>query len=240
MAIKIKALLLSLISLLGIMQARADVTINETNFPDENFRNYLLWQSYGSDGVITDAEIAGITDISVSNRAIRSLKGIEFFTALTSLDCSYNQLTWLDVSKNPALTSLDCWFNQLTTLEVSGCTVLRRLMCYQNLIKGRDMDALVESLPNLKRGAMHVIWFENEGNEMTTTQVAVVRAKGWHPYYTDDGRNWLGYNGSVPSGIEDLKNSKIERLMYFDLQGRPVKGTSKRGVYIKDGRKVIR
>lgn len=75
MAIKIKALLLSLISLLGIMQARADVTINETNFPDENFRNYLLWQSYGSDGVITDAEIAGITDISVSNRAIRSLKG---------------------------------------------------------------------------------------------------------------------------------------------------------------------
>jgi Leucine-rich repeat (LRR) protein len=39
---------------------------------------------------------------------ISNLKGIEAFTALTYLNCSYNQLTSLDVSKNAALTTLVC------------------------------------------------------------------------------------------------------------------------------------
>ena len=73
---KSRALLLTLVALLGIMQARADVTINATNFPDENFRNWLLVQDYGSDGVITDDEIAGITEIYVIDTSIASLKGI--------------------------------------------------------------------------------------------------------------------------------------------------------------------
>jgi hypothetical protein len=34
------------------------ITINETNFPDENFRNWILSQEYGKDGVLTDDEIA--------------------------------------------------------------------------------------------------------------------------------------------------------------------------------------
>ena len=32
----------------------ADVEINETTFPDENFRNWVLAQSYGQDGTLTD------------------------------------------------------------------------------------------------------------------------------------------------------------------------------------------
>ena len=39
------------------------VDINAENFPDANFRNWLLSQSYGKDAVITDAEMAGITKI---------------------------------------------------------------------------------------------------------------------------------------------------------------------------------
>ena len=34
------------------------VEINEDNFPDENFRNYLLAQNFGQDAVITDEQIA--------------------------------------------------------------------------------------------------------------------------------------------------------------------------------------
>ena len=34
-----------------------DIAINAENFPDENFRNYLLDQDYGADGVITEFEI---------------------------------------------------------------------------------------------------------------------------------------------------------------------------------------
>lgn len=33
---------------------QAQVQINAVNFPDEVFRNYLLSQSYGTDGQLTD------------------------------------------------------------------------------------------------------------------------------------------------------------------------------------------
>ena len=52
-----KKCLLLLLSLLAI-GAKADVEINSENFPDDIFRNYLLDQEYGKDGIITDSEIA--------------------------------------------------------------------------------------------------------------------------------------------------------------------------------------
>ena len=45
-------------------------------------------------------------------------------TALRHLDCSYNQLTKLDLRANTALTSLHCWTNELTSLDVIGKTSL--------------------------------------------------------------------------------------------------------------------
>ncbi len=84
------------------------LSIDSINFPDANFRNWLLAQDYGSDGVLTDEEIAGITTINVASKSIADLTGIEHLTALTRLDCSLNQLTELDVSYNTALTRLDC------------------------------------------------------------------------------------------------------------------------------------
>ena len=36
------------------------IAINATNFPDANFRSWLLQQSYGSDGILTQTEIENI------------------------------------------------------------------------------------------------------------------------------------------------------------------------------------
>ncbi len=55
-----------------------DVIINEENFPDENFRNHLLEQDYGADGVITDEEIAEITIMNVGQKSISDLTGIKY------------------------------------------------------------------------------------------------------------------------------------------------------------------
>ena len=130
---------------LGDKPVTGDVAINATNFPDENFRNWVLSQSYGSDGVLTTAEIADVTSINVSGTYsspgnITNLKGIEFFTALTKLYCYHNQLTSLNVSKNTALTTLYCYDNQLTSLDVSGCTALLSLDCIGNQITSLDMS----------------------------------------------------------------------------------------------------
>lgn len=121
-----------LVTVSSVTAVWADVRINLTNFPDANFRNWLLSQDYGSDGMLTDDEISKITSIDVYNKNICSLDGIEYFTALSSLSCNHNSLTSLDVSKNISLTKLYCHYNKLTKLDVSSNTSLRELHCCEN------------------------------------------------------------------------------------------------------------
>ena len=116
------------------------IAIDETNFPDANFRSYLLEQDYGKDGVITESEIQEISVIFVEGRGVHSLKGIEFFTALKTLFCGSNQLTSLDVSKNTALSLLSCYTNQLTALDVSKNTALTNLNCSNNQLTSLDLS----------------------------------------------------------------------------------------------------
>lgn len=117
-----------------------EIPINEENFPDENFRNYLLGTAYGEDGVFTEGEINRILSVDVANKEISSLKGIEFLTALTNLDCSNNQLTSLDVSGCTALEELICSRNQLTALDISNNPALTMLSCVSNQLTGLDVS----------------------------------------------------------------------------------------------------
>lgn len=136
-----RRLLLSLFAtLLSAATTWAGVAIDYWNFPDDNFRRWLLCQDYGADGELTDEEIAGIKMIDVSARRIQSLQGIAFFNALMVLDCNENQLTALDVSRNTALKLLYCDQNQLTTLNVSGCTGLQVLSCSINRLTRLDVS----------------------------------------------------------------------------------------------------
>ena len=116
------------------------VAIDATNFPDENFRNWLLAQDYGADGKLTSAEIAGVEEIDVQEKEIADLTGIAYFTNLIALNCSLNQLTTLDVSNNTALTFMDCSENQLTTLDLSNNTALNVLYCYNNQLTALDVS----------------------------------------------------------------------------------------------------
>ena len=197
------------------------ITINETNFPDANFRKYLLEQDYGSDGVLTETEIAEITYMDLYGTDIENLKGIGYFKGLEYLGCTDNKLTSLDVSGCSNLRMLYCSINKLTSLNVSGCSMLNWLYCndnqltsldmsgcpelsllyvYQNKIKDAAMDAFIKSLPTVSNGEMAIIFDYNEGNVMTTAQVAAAKAKGWTPYYSNDPdmTDWQEYAGSEP------------------------------------------
>ena len=189
------------------------IEINETNFPDENFRNFLKEQGYGTDGVLTSAELSTITSLSVTWKNIKDLKGIEFFTSMTSLYCYNNQLTSLDLSKNTALRSLDCTGNQLTSLDLSKNTALTNLYCYSNRIKGEAMDALIASLPTITSssydGRMQVIDNSSERNMMTIDQVAAAKAKGWTPLYKAGSgySDWKEYAGYDPSKVIEINET---------------------------------
>ena len=199
-------------TIVALSNTDTEVEINETNFPDENFRNWLLEQEYGTDGVLTEDEIAEVVTIEVNEKGIHSLKGIEYFTELIAIGCQNNQLTALDLSNNKALTWLNCSSNKLTTLDLSKNTKLTYLRCYQNQIKGAAMDILVESMPTILSyntwydGKMYAIYDENEQNEMTFTQVAVIKEKGWIPYACYDNE-WEEYDGNDAPVIRGAINA---------------------------------
>ena len=50
------------------------IAIDKANFPDDNFREYLLDQDYGQDGVLTETEIMYIDEIDVYDMEISSLQ----------------------------------------------------------------------------------------------------------------------------------------------------------------------
>ena len=89
----------------------AAIAINETNFPDTAFRAYLSDPDSNidrnQDSVLSAGEIALVREIDVYDESdIKSLEGIENFTALTYLDCHGCNLTSLDLSKNAELKDL--------------------------------------------------------------------------------------------------------------------------------------
>ena len=141
--------------------ATGDIEINETNFPDAIFRNWILQQYYGMDGKLTENEIKDVTYIAVNEKNISTLKGIEYFTSLNVLICPLNQLTSLDVSKNTALIWLNCKSNQLTSLDVSQNTALERLYCYSNQLTSLDVS-----------NNTALTWLECYSNQLTSLDVS--------------------------------------------------------------------
>lgn len=114
--------------------AAGGVEIDETNFPDEKFREYVKTKfDKDNDDILSADEIAEAKEISVEGNPITSFKGIEYFTALTSLECSRTKLTSLDTSHNKKLGYLRCnYIPELTTLNVSQNTELKVLYCNDN------------------------------------------------------------------------------------------------------------
>lgn len=132
--------LLTLLFMSLPLASHAGIVISEESFPDSKFRDFLLAQPYGTDGVITDAEIADIKNLSVPNMEIVKLQGIEYFTALTELQCSANELETLDLSNNESLTSLTCANNKLKTLTLPTGPTLKYVDCSYNRLVLLDLS----------------------------------------------------------------------------------------------------
>ena len=146
-------------------------------------------------------------------------------TDLEELDCSNNKLTVLDVSNNTALTTLSCENNQLTTLDVTNNTSLSTLYCYGNKIS-KDMQALINSLRQ-NGGGLYGYSSENDGNKITTKQVAAADLKGWSVFMWD-GTDWVPFNGILLGDANgDTKVDVADIVAIVSHQkGKDVKGFS--------------
>lgn len=117
------------------------IAINEKNFPDENFRDYVAgeWDK-NQDKYFSPSEIANAKWISCDNKEISNLKGIEFFTNIWLLECYYNNLTTIDLSNNKKLSYINCHHNKLEELDVSGLPLLKTFYCGHNALSSIDVS----------------------------------------------------------------------------------------------------
>ena len=138
------------------------IPIDSTHFPDDHFIAYVeLRCDKDGDGTLSQAELNGVTELIIDHAYIKDLTGIELFPNLDKLDCKYNNLTRLDVSKNTKLTKLYCESNQLTGLDLSKNTALTELDCALNQLTGLDLS---------KNTALTVLYCES--NHLTSLDLS--------------------------------------------------------------------
>lgn len=117
-----------------------DIAIDETNFPDKNFREVVKEKDRDKNGSLSREEINNVTIFNCNDKKIQTLKGIGYFTKLQTLRCDNNQLKELDVSKNTSLTALECRNNSLQLVDVSQNPDLYAFDCSHNPINSLDVS----------------------------------------------------------------------------------------------------
>lgn len=143
--------------------AEGDVIINDINFPDPVFLEFVKKYDQGNDGKLSTDERNQVYILDVEKSGIKDLKGIEWFPKLSTLKCSElglkelnlsqnkelytlycseNNLTQLELSQNTELTYLDCSGNQLTELNLPSSAKLEKLICYDNQLSALDVNSL--------------------------------------------------------------------------------------------------
>lgn len=133
--------------------ATGDIAIDDTNFPDEDFREYLKTATYydkdtgthkkintDGNGVLSLAERTQVTRIDVSSLKVLNLKGIEHFPELRELKCENRHIPQLDLSQNTKLEYLYCKNNELTQLDLSKNPNITILDCSDNKLDKLDVS----------------------------------------------------------------------------------------------------
>mgnify|MGYP004549915997 CR=1 FL=1 len=187
---------------------------------------------------LSDSQLGSIKKVDCDgskvsdDNKVKSAKGIEKLTALTSLDVYWNKLTTLDVSKNTALTSLEVSWNKLTTLDVSNNTKLTSLKVRHNQLTTIDvsnntkltyLDVEDNKLTTLDVSNNTVLTeLEVSGNQLTTIDVSKNTALTslWVDYNKlttiDVSNNTvltdLSADGNQLTTLDVSKNTKLTRL----------------------------
>ena len=105
---------------------------NDENFPDLIFRSVIAGAEYdrNGDGYLDADEIARTINIYCEGLGIKSLKGVEFFTALEGLWCKNNQIETMNLTNNKNLHGVWCSGNLFTALDFSANPELEWVYCY--------------------------------------------------------------------------------------------------------------
>lgn len=186
--------------------------------PDENFRKFINEKIFSGsmkdDTLVTtliQMKFAAYTDeLDVSGKEIVNLKGIEYFTGITELDCSHNNLQLLDLSKLKNLVSVDVSYNNLMEITFATDNVLEVIDCSNNNLAMLnvagfthmvDLDCSNNKIALLNVAGLYQLKMLDCSNNALAT-LAVDGLVAMEELYCDG-------NGIVTLDISTLKNLKV-------------------------------
>ena len=125
---------------------RIDCRFGETYVPDNNFEQALMDDvNINVDPILDDyvptAIIETLTNLDINGKNISDLTGIEDFIALQNLNCSDNDLSTVDLSKNINLIEIDCSNNVFSVIDFTENTALITINCSDNMLSDLDLIA---------------------------------------------------------------------------------------------------
>lgn len=137
------------------------VPIDESHFPDSIFRTFVeKTGDLNKDGYLSQDELSKQTDLSLWDSRLENVRGIEYFTALESLNIHGSHIKNLDLTglENlrtlsihnnsflttlsltlPNLETLNCNFNALTSLNLKTPKLVD-LSCFSNHLETLDVS----------------------------------------------------------------------------------------------------
>lgn len=190
--------------------ARASVVINETNFPDENFRWCLAPIDEDGDGVLSDEELAAIYNLTLND--IVNFKGIEYFYHVPSLmigglnadEDNRGKVTSFDFSKFTNLEYVEFSnYSYVTSLDFSKNTKLKTMFVL-SLFSLNDVKvpASVETI------SLRIL------PKLSAIDLSPCKTSLRQVYLETWGDEWLG-------GLKELDLTDFKSLDFVEVIGGP-------------------
>ena len=214
------------------------VDINEENFPDSRFRDWVKDNLAGGKDFITPTEITNATTIDASNKGISDLTGIGIFVNVAVLNVSGNNLTSINITNNIAIKELNVNGNKLTELDVSKNTNLQSLSVRDNLLGALDVSkntaleqldvasnnfASEESVSGLGNTKVNQSTFDI-GRQKTDVGIDATNFPDSH------FRNWVSQN--LAGGKDFMRPAEIAKVTQLDASGAGISNLAGIGMFV--------
>ncbi len=177
-----------------------------TAIPDANFEQALIDLGLDSDGTVNGqvltADINTVTSLDVSNRNIVDMGGLEGFSALQILNCSNNDIFFIDAELNPQLRVFNAANNDINGIALDFNSFLEDVDLSGNGITFLNFTSLanistitLNNMPNL-----NTVKLKN-GNNVGITSISVLNTPNLDCIEVDDPiyseTNWTNVDPQI-------------------------------------------
>lgn len=198
-----------------------DLLEERTRIPDDNFEQALIDLGYDDilDNYVLTSEIKRITELPLGHYGeaegtkIKTLTGIEDFTALSFLDVSYHDISEIDLTENFNLWELNLASNNLKNIDLSKNRSLHLLRLDGNNLSEIDLSSN-KALYNLSIASNNLSEINLENNQeleeifLSNNEILNLDLSG----FTHLSIIWIN-NNSLES--LDISNSSKVREVYM-------------------------